>query len=151
MALKVEIRNLDQVISEIERKNKKIEDLATPMREAGKIALAAVKSYPVYGNWRAGQVTSAAIRPNSKYKRTFSLQRSWNGRTNVAKKGRSISYTIYQKSVMNGKKNAKEYMPYVQGDEQTAVHSRWWRTLDSWNSEFQVVIERIFRDYLSRI
>lgn len=126
-------KNIDKAIKYLEETGKSIEAFDKPMRQAGQMGLAAVKSYPLLGNWPAAHVTSSPRRPGSRYKRTFALQKSWNGRLN--KKNRNwAEYLIYQKGVLNpvSGKDARKYMPFVQGSEQVATHATWWNTLDDW-------------------
>jgi len=137
--------NITKVIKKMKELNMDFSSLEDPIRQAGKMGLAAVKSYPTIGNWQSGQITSAKKRPGSKYKRTFALQKSWLGR--IQTRGRDLaSYVIYQKNVMNPKrkKSAKEYMKYVQGSEQTAAHSPYWNTLDYWREELPSYVTGIF-------
>ena len=144
--------NIDKIIKKLDAVGKGYDAFDDPMREAGKIGLTAVKSYPLLGNWPGGEVTSAARRAGSKYKRTFALQKSWNGRLN--KKNRTIAeYIIYQKGVLNPKtgKDARKYMPYVQGSEQVGIHAPWWNTLDQWRDILPPFVEKGFRSWIRKV
>lgn len=144
--------NIDKIIKKLDAVGKGYDAFDDPMREAGKIGLTAVKSYPLLGNWPGGEVTSAARRAGSKYKRTFALQKSWNGRLN--KKNRTIAeYIIYQKGVLNPKtgKDARKYMPYVQGSEQVAVHATWWNTLDDWRIILPKYVVSVFNKWAKNL
>lgn len=140
--------NIDKAIKYLEGIGKDMSAFDAPTRQAGKMGLAAVKSYPLVGNWPAGNITSAPRRPGSKYKRTFALQKSWNGR--LQKKNRTVAeYLIFQKGVLNPKsgKDARKYMPFVQGSEQAAVHSTWWNTLDDWRFILPTYVVSIFNKW----
>ena len=144
--------NIKQVVAKLNKLGISLDKLDNPVRETGKIGLAAVKSYPIIGGWYNGQITSASQRPGSKYKRTFALQKSWNGRIN--KKGKDwAEYLIYQKGVLNPKsgKDARAYMPYVQGSEQTGTHRPWWSTLDQWREILPPHVEKEFRKWVNKI
>lgn len=144
--------NIKQVAAKLEKLGRSLDELDKPSRETGKMGLAAVKSYPVIGAWYNGDITSASQRPGSKYKRTFALQKSWNGRIN--KKGKDyIEYLIYQKGVLNPKsgKDARKYMPYVQGSEQVGTHAPWWNTLDQWRDILPPFVEKGFRGWIRKV
>lgn len=144
--------NIKQVAAKLEKLGRSLDELDKPSRETGKMGLAAVKSYPVIGAWYNGDITSASQRPGSKYKRTFALQKSWNGRIN--KKGKDyIEYLIYQKGVLNPKsgKDARKYMPYVQGSEQVGIHAPWWNTLDQWRDILPPFVEKGFRSWIRKV
>lgn len=144
--------NIKQVAAKLEKLGRSLDELDKPSRETGKMGLAAVKSYPVIGAWYNGDITSASQRPGSKYKRTFALQKSWNGRIN--KKGKDyIEYLIYQKGVLNPKsgKDARKYMPYVQGSEQVGIHAPWWNTLDQWREILPPFVEKGFRSWIRKV
>ena len=131
---------------------KDISDLVEPLKEAGQIAKAAVKSYPPYTNsWKTGTPSFIRKRPGSKYVRTGALQKSWNGR--LQKKGKAPSYIVYQKTSMNQKEkmDARDYMPYVQGAEQTAIHSAYWNTLDTWTEILEPIVSEIVGDYVTKL
>lgn len=144
--------NIKQVAAKLEKLGRSLDELDKPSRETGKMGLAAVKSYPVIGAWYNGDITSASQRPGSKYKRTFALQKSWNGRIN--KKGKDyVEYLIYQKGVLNPKsgKDARKYMPYVQGSEQVGIHAPWWNTLDQWRDILPPFVEKGFRSWIRKV
>ncbi len=144
--------NIKQVAAKLEKLGRSLDELDKPSRETGKMGLAAVKSYPVIGAWYNGDITSASQRPGSKYKRTFALQKSWNGRIN--KKGKDyVEYLIYQKGVLNPKsgKDARKYMPYVQGSEQVGTHAPWWNTLDQWRDILPPFVEKGFRSWVRKV
>ncbi len=144
--------NIKQVAAKLDKLGRSLDELDNPARETGKMSLAAVKSYPIIGAWYNGDITSASQRPGSKYKRTFALQKSWNGRIN--KKGKDyVEYLIYQKGVLNPKsgKDARQYMPYVQGSEQTATHRPWWSTLDEWRDTLPPFVEKGFRSWIRKV
>ncbi len=144
--------NIKQVAAKLEKLGRSLDELDKPSRETGKMGLAAVKSYPVIGAWYNGDITSASQRPGSKYKRTFALQKSWNGRIN--KKGKDyVEYLIYQKGVLNPKsgKDARKYMPYVQGSEQVGIHAPWWNTLDQWREILPPFVEKGFRSWIRKV
>lgn len=144
--------NIDKIIKKLDAVGKGYDAFDEPMRDAGKIGVAAVKSYPLLGNWPGGEITSATRRAGSKYKRTFALQKSWNGRLN--KKNRTIAeYLIYQKGVLNPKtgKDARKYMPYVQGSEQVAVHATWWNTLDDWRVILPKYVVSVFNKWAKNL
>jgi len=148
----VKSSNIKQIAAKLDRLGKSIDRLDEPTREGGKIGLAAVKSYPLIGAWYNGNTTSSPQRPGSKYKRTFALQKSWNGRIN--KKGRDFAeYLIYQKGSINPKsgKDARKYMPYVQGSEQTGTHQPWWNTLDQWREALPPHVEKVFRKWVNKV
>lgn len=143
--------NIAKIIKKMEKLNADFSSLEQPIKEAGKMGLAAVKSYPVIGNWPSGQITSAPKRPGSKYKRTFALQKSWLGR--IQTRGRQLaSYVIYQRNVMNPKRkmSAKDYMKYVQGSEQTSTHSPHWNTLDYWRETLPSYVTGIFERWAKK-
>lgn len=144
--------NIKQVAAKLEKFGQSISRLDSPARDSGQMGLSAVKSYPIIGAWYNSQVTSTSQRPGSKYKRTFALQKSWNGRIN--KKGRDyVEYIIYQKGTINPKsgKDARKYMPYVQGSEQTATHQPWWNTLDQWREILPPHVEKKFRGWINKV
>lgn len=130
-----------QYIKKLERLGRGIEELEKPMREMGKIALAAVKSYPSYGDWRHGQVSSDLQRPGSKYRRTLNLQKSITGRLYNANKS-NARYMVYQ-----GNRARADYLKYVIGDEQDPYHAGYWQTMEEWKPLIQEAVLDVFHKW----
>ncbi len=143
--LKLNIRayGMPQYKKKLTALGKGLEELDKPMREAGKIGMAAVRSYPPYdGSWRQGKESFVLVRPGSKYKRTKTLRGGWKGRLT---KGSKI---VVRYSIRN---NNVAYAKYVQGLERTSVHAPWWITDKEWESILRPVVTEIFRDFMKKI
>lgn len=154
-AIRIQVIGLTKVRARLTLAEKGITyTVKTATQEAGQVFLAAVKSYPASHyteDWKKRIATFYIIKPpKNKYKRTGSLQKSWNGRLQVKGKSGNVKYIIYQKEVENrkSKKNAKEYMKYVMGDEQTFQHKGYWRTYDEWEKEVLPYINEIYAQYI---
>ncbi len=128
--------------------NKNVSDLEAPMREAGEIAKALVRSYPPYGNWQAGQVSFIERYPGAKYKRTRTLQRGWKGQLRM---GSRVLYTyrVYNYTTIEAKRD-KPYLKYVQGDEQTVPHIGRWYVADQMKNMLEGEVTRIFVSFMHK-
>lgn len=123
-----------------------LEELNKPMKEAGKIAMAAVRSYPPYdGGWKQGRESFTPVRPGSKYKRKGDrggLKTGWEGKLT---KGSKI---VVRYSLRNDK---IAYAKYVQGLERSSFHAPWWLTVDEWEPVIRPEVTAIFRDFMKKI
>jgi hypothetical protein len=133
-SVKISIQGIEEVRRKLSTLGVKIEGLEEPLKKVGLMGKAAVASYPPYtDSWKSGKPSFLKKRPGAKYVRTGALQKSWFGR--IQKKGKGgPSYIIYQKTSMNPKEkvDARTYMNYVQGSEQSSIHVGYWNTLEDW-------------------
>lgn len=153
--IKIQVIGLRQVKARLTLAQKNIPySMKTATQEAGQVYLAAIKSYPASNyteDWKNRIATFYPIKPpKNKYKRTKSLQNSWNGRIEAKAKSGNVKYIIYQKQVVNkkSKKGAKEYMHYVMGRQQTFQHKGYWKTYDDWEKEVLPHINQVYSQYL---
>jgi hypothetical protein len=128
----------------LEAAERKVEDLNKPMDMVDKIAMAAVKSYPPYGNWRNGEISFTKTRPGAKYRRTGALGRGWKRRRYST--GKMLKLTIWHSHVTSGR-----YYRYVMGREQSAIHAPWWNTANTWGDILKPEVLKIFRDYMKTV
>lgn len=141
--LVVTARGMPQYKKKIAAMGKELSRLDEPMRQAGEIGLAAVQSYPPYtGSWRTGKPSFTEYRPGSRYKRTKNLQGGWRGRLT---KGSRIGVRY---SITN---NTVAYMKFVQGNQQSSIHSPWWLTVDEWTEPVNKEATKIFRAFMDKI
>lgn len=147
-AVRLNIRayGMPQYKKKIGKLAKDLEELDKPMKEAGKIAFAAVRSYPPYdGGWKEGKESFTRVRPGSKYVRkgdTGGLKTGWRGRLT---KGSKI---VVRFSLSNDK---IAYAKYVQGLSQTSTHEPWWLTVEQWEPILRPHVTEIFRDFMKKI
>lgn len=150
--LQIRVVGAEAFAKKLAKIDRDISELSEPLKEVGQIAKAAVQSYPPYTNsWRTGTPSFIRKRPGSKYVRTGALQKSWTGR--LQKKGKAPGYIVYQKTSMNQKEkmDAREYMPYVQGAEQAAMHSAYWNTLDAWTDILEPIVTEVVGDFVTKL
>lgn len=144
--LNVRAYGMPQYKKKIEKLGKELSELDKPMKEAGKIALAALRSYPPYdGGWKEGKESFTPFRPGSKYRRkgdAGGLKTGWEGKLT---KGSRI---VVRFSLRN---NKIAYAKFVQGYERTAVHAPWWLTVDEWEPLIREQTTKIFRDFMKNI
>lgn len=141
--LVITARGMPQYKKKLAAIGKGLEKLDEPMRQAGEIGLAAVQSYPPYtGSWRTGKPSFVQYRPGSKYKRTKTLREGWRGRLT---KGSRIGVRY---SVTN---NTVAYMKFVQGNQQSSIHSPWWLQVDEWTEPVNKEATKIFRAFMEKI
>lgn len=140
--LQARARGMPQYVAKLRKLGVALEELDKPMTQAGKIALAAMKSYPTYNDgWKQGNSSFSLYRPGSKYKRTKTLQNSWRGR--LVKGSRiGVRYSVSTRSV--------EYSKYVLGDQQTGEHMGWWRKVDAWEPLILPEVTKIFQNYMKK-
>lgn len=152
-SIQIKVEGIDKILADFKRLSIELSELEKPMQEVGKVARAAVASYPPYtDSWKAGKTSFLKRRPGSKYVRTGALQKSWNGR--IQKKGKAgPSYIVYQKTSMNPKEriDARDYTQYVQGDKQSSIHSGYWKTLDYIKEELQPIVAETFANHVKKI
>lgn len=147
MSVKLNIRayGMPQYKKKLQKLGKDLEQLDKPMKEAGKVALAAVKSYPPYdGSWKDGRESFTPFRPGSKYRRlggSGGLKTGWRGRLT---KGSKI---VVRFSLTN---NDIKYAKFVQGIEQAGIHAPWWLTVDQWEPILRPHTTQIFRDFMEK-
>lgn len=142
----VHVEGVDKYLARLDKAKRTTDALDEPMKEAGEMALRGVKSYPPYGSWPSGQISSAPFRPGSSYRRTFKLQDAWQGRLGRAG-GNIVRYyiTLAPGSV------ARKYAPYVVGDKQAAVHFPWWIPISQWPKVLQPFVQNVFRKWSKKI
>lgn len=152
-SIQIRVTGIDDVLKRLKEVDRELSTLEAPMYQAGKIAKAAVASYPPYtDSWKQGTSSFLKRRPGAKYVRTGALQKSWNGR--IQKKGKSgPSYIVYQKTSINPKErvDAREYTPYVQGDKQASIHAGYWKTVSEWDKELEPIVTDIFLKHIKKI
>jgi hypothetical protein len=134
---------MPQYRKKLEKLGKDLENLDEPMKKAGEVGLAALRSYPPYNDgWKRGVPSFIPFRPGSKYKRTKTLQDGWQGRLT---KGSRI---VVRYSITN--KNVK-YMRYVQGPNQNPIHTPWWLTIEQWEKPVSDETTKIFQEFMKKI
>lgn len=138
--IKIKANGAPQYMKKLDKLGRSMSELEIPTRDAGEVAVAAVKSYPRYGDWKNKKVSSDPNRPGSKYKRTFNLQKSMTGR--MQKSGKVVKYLVYQ-----GNKGRAPYIDYVIGDAQVPLHAGYWITLSQWEKILHPVALDIFRKW----
>lgn len=142
MRLNIRADGIKQYAKKLKNIGKAVESLDKPMKEAGQIALAAVRSYPPYTeSWKGGTPSFSYYRPGSKYRRTKTLQEGWRGRIT---KGSKI---VVRYSVTN---HSVAYMRYVMGDSRQNIHAPWWHTLDEWDEILKPYVFRVFQDFMKK-
>lgn len=120
-----------------------LNELDKPMKKAGQIAMAAVRSYPPYtGSWKTGKESFVQYRPGSKYRRTQHLQGNWDGKLTKGSKI-VVRYSI--------RENKVEYAKFVQGNQQSRQHKPWWLTVEQWEPIIRPFVTEIFRDFMKDI
>jgi len=141
-SVKISVRGIEELSRKLNKLDVQIGELEKPLKKVGVMGRAAVASYPPYtDSWKSGRPSFIRKRPGSKYVRTGALQKSWFGR--LQKKGKGgPSYIIYQKTSMNPREkvDARAYMNYVQGSEQSSIHAGQWNTLDDWIEILEPVV-----------
>lgn len=148
MTLQLNVRayGMPQYKKKLDKIGRSLNNLDVPMSQAGKIALAAVKSYPPYDDgWKQGRSSFTPFRPGSKYKR-----RGDNGGLKTGFKGRLTkgSRIVVRYNITN---STISYAKYVMGDEQTGIHRPWWHTVDKWESIIRPEVTKIFRDFMKKL
>lgn len=148
LSITVKASGIREFQNRLQKANRRLEDLEAPMREAGAIALALVRSYPPYGNWQGGQVSFVDKYPGAKYKRTRTLQKAWKGQL---RKGSRVlfTYRVYNYGTVD--KRGRPYLKYVQGEEQASPHPGRWYTKDMMKPMLDVEATRIFQRYMSKV
>lgn len=146
ISISIKASGFNEYAKRLANVNKKVSDLEKPMREAGEIAKALVRSYPPYGNWQAGHVSFAERYPGAKYKRTRTLQRAWKGQL---RKGSRIlfTYRVFNYSTFE-EKRGRPYLKYVQGDEQAPIHVGRWYVKDTMKIMLEGEVSKIFEKYM---
>ena len=141
--LVITARGMPQYKKKLQKLGIDLGKLDEPMLQAGKIGLAAVQSYPPYtGSWRTGKPSFVRYRPGSRYRRTETLKDGWSGRLT---KGSKI---VVRYSITN---NTVAYMKYVQGNQQSGIHSPWWLQVDEWTEPVNKEATKIFRAFMEKI
>lgn len=152
-SIKISVGGIEEIQRKLSKLNAEIEQLEEPLKKVGLMGKAAVASYPPYtDSWKSGKPSFLKKRPGAKYVRTGALQKSWFGR--IQKKGRGgPSYIIYQKTSMNPKEkvDARTYMNYVQGSEQSSIHVGYWNTLEDWIDTLEPVVADEVEKFISKI
>lgn len=124
---------------------KELEELDKPMKDAGKIALAALRSYPPYdGGWKDGKESFTPVRPGSKYKRKGDdggLKTGWRGRLTKGSKI-TVRYSLANDDI--------KYTKFVQGLQRTSVHAPWWLTVEEWEPVLRPHVTETFRDFMKK-
>jgi len=140
--LNVRARGMAQYAKKLQRLGVSLDELDKPMLEAGKMALAAMKSYPTYNDdWKKGDSSFSYFRPGAKYRRTGTLCDSWRGR--LTKGSRIIvRYSVSTRNV--------SYAKYVLGDQQTAEHSPWWRRTEYWERVIAPETTKVFQKHMQK-
>jgi hypothetical protein len=146
VSFNVRAYGMPQYKKKILKLGKDLEELDKPMRDAGKIAKAALRSYPPYdGSWREGKESFTLYRPGSKYKRKGDrggLKTGWEGKLT---KGSKI---VVRYSLKN---NDIKYAKFVQGLEQSSFHAPWWLTVEKWEPLIREETTKIFREFMKDI
>lgn len=140
----IRINGLPSYKKKLEALGEAVDKLDEPMAEARRIALAAVKSYPPYGNWEEGQISFSPTRPGSKYKRTGALGKGWRAR--VSKTNKMHKLLLWHSHPTSGR-----YFPYVQGDSQSSFHRPWWVTKEEWQVKLRPITLKIFQNYMKSL
>lgn len=152
-SIKISVGGIEEIQRKLSKLNAEIEQLEEPLKKVGLMGKAAVASYPPYtDSWKSGKPSFLKKRPGAKYVRTGALQKSWFGR--IQKKGKGgPSYIIYQKTSMNPKEkvDARTYMNYVQGSEQSSIHVGYWNTLEDWIDILEPVVADEVEKFISKI
>lgn len=152
-SVKISVHGIEEIRRKLNTLNVKIEELEEPLKKVGLMGKAAVASYPPYtDSWKSGKPSFLKKRPGAKYVRTGALQKSWFGR--LQKKGKGgPSYIIYQKTSMNPKEkvDARVYMNYVQGAEQSSIHAGYWNTLDDWIDILEPIVTDEVERFISKL
>lgn len=140
--LNVRARGMPQYVKKLQRLGVALDELDKPMLQAGKLAVAAMKSYPTYNDgWKSGVNSFSWYRPGSKYKRTGDLRDSWSGR--LVKGSRIVvRYSVSTRGI--------EYAKYVLGGSQTATHRPWWRKEKEWDKIIAPEVTKIFQNYMKK-
>lgn len=144
----VKANGMPQYKKKLDMMGRSLEDLEKPMREAGEIAKALVRSYPPYGNWEQGHISFTDFRPGSKYKRTKALQKGWKGQLLKGSKIQ-VRYRVYNYTTVD--KRGRKYAQYVQGDNQAAVHAGWWFTEKEMADKLHKVTLKIFQKFMKDV
>jgi hypothetical protein len=138
--LNVVARGMPQYRAKLNKLGIELEKMDVPMRQAGEIGLAAVKSYPPYNDgWKSGHSSFSLYRPGSRYRRTGNLGEGWVGRLTKGSKI-VVRYSITNRTV--------SYMKYVQGPQQTGTHSPWWVRVDQWDGPVGKETTKIFQKFM---
>jgi hypothetical protein len=140
--LQIRARGMPQYIKKLQKLGVGLEELDKPMLEAGKLAKAAMASYPTYNDgWKQGNSSFSLYRPGAKYKRTGTLRDSWRGR--LVKGSRIIvRYSVSTRNV--------NYAKYVLGGEQTEEHRPWWRKSNEWDRLLTPEVTKIFQKHMQK-
>ena len=136
---------MPQYKKKMDELGRSIQELSDPMKKAGKIAMAAVRSYPPYdGGWKEGRESFTPVRPGSKYKRKGAaggLKTGWEGKiTRGSRIG--IRYSL--------RNNEIAYAKFVQGVSQASIHTPWWLTVEQWEPILRPHVTEIFRDFMKK-
>lgn len=140
--LNVRANGMAQYVKKLQRLGVALEELDKPMLEAGKLATAAMRSYPTYDDgWKKGNSSFSLYRPGAKYRRTGTLRDSWKGR--LTKGSRIVvRYSVSTRNV--------SYSRYVLGDQQTGEHKPFWRRVEVWERLLAPEVTKIFQNYMKK-
>lgn len=145
ISITVRTSGMDKVQNRLAKANKKLEDLSKPMKDIGRIAVALVRSYPPYGNWRDGQISFVRKYPGAKYTRTKTLQKNWKGQLRRGSRV-SFSYRVYNYGTVD--RRGRPYLKYVQGDEQAAPHPGRWYTEEDMRPMLEDEANKILEQFM---
>jgi len=138
--LNVRANGMTQYKKKLEKLGLNLEKMDEPMKKAGEIGLAAVKSYPPYDDgWRTGRPSFSQYRPGSRYRRTGNLGEGWVGRLTKGSKI-VVRYSITNRTVA--------YMKYVQGPQQSRIHAPWWLKVEQWDGPVTKETTKIFQQFM---
>jgi hypothetical protein len=137
---------MSQYKKKLEKAGRSLRDLDKPMSEAGKIALAAIKSYPPYDDgWKNGKPSFIPYRPGSKYKRKGDNKGLKSGIKGRLTKGSKI---VVRYRITSG---MIAYDKYVFGNEQSAIHRPWWRKVEAWEPIIRPEVTKIFQEFMKSL
>ena len=146
ISITIKAGGINEFQAKLKKIDQKLSNIDSPMKEAGEIARALVRSYPPYGNWQSGQVSFMERYPGAKYKRTRTLQRAWKGQL---RKGSRVlfTYRVYNYGTIE-ERRGKPYLKYVQGEEQTVPHIGRWYTNEDMKPMIQAETSKIFERFM---
>lgn len=154
MRIQVKIDGLKEAKEKLLKAGKSIDVLDAPIEEIGKMAKAALQSYPPYTNsWESGKPSFSRKKPGAKYRRTGALAGTFVGRKQ--KRGNTgLTYIVYQKQSINPseKRDAREYSPLVLiASQQAPIHKGTWRPVEDWKGILEPKLESAFYKHLQKI
>lgn len=146
VTLNIRVYGMPQYIKKMNKLGKDLSELDKPMKNAGEVAKAALRSYPPYDDgWKEKKESFSLYRPGSKYKRkggNGGLKTGWKGR--LIKGSRiGVRYLISNSSI--------KYAKYVQGYEQSSFHAPWWLTVEEWVPVLRPEVTEIFREFIRNV